>query len=125
MNIPTPSETEKAKDQWIKRRLWMTYNEKYVRRGQTLIIKDDPQRLEEVAVVNRNKVGASFQCAESLFAALVVVKSMTRLPYRHLQGLEAASIYRGSKPNNVADRITHNHYAGLFDQDSLGVSPLR
>ena len=65
----------------------MTDNEKYVKRGQALIIQDDPQRHEEVAVANRNKVGAPFQYAESLFAALAVVKSMTGLPYRHLQGM--------------------------------------
>ena len=38
-------------------------------------------------VANRNKVGAPFQYAESLFAALAAVKSMTGLPYRHLQGM--------------------------------------
>ena len=68
----------------------MTDNKKYVKRGQALIIRDDPQRYEEMAGANRNKVGAPFQYAESLFAALAVVKSMTGLPYRHLQGSEAA-----------------------------------
>ena len=87
MNIPTPSETEKAKDQWIRCRLVTTDNEKYVKRGQALIIRDDPQRHEEVMAANRNKVGAPFQYAESLFAALAAVKSMTGLPYRHLQGM--------------------------------------
>ena len=84
MNIPASRETEKAKDQWIKRRLWMTYNEKYVRRGQTLIIKDDPQKLDEAAVVNRNKVGASFQCAESQVLDLHVVSTTVSLNL-HLQ----------------------------------------
>ena len=40
-----------------------------------------------MAGANRNKVGAPFQYTESLFAALAVVKSMTGLPYRHLQGM--------------------------------------
>ena len=62
-----------------------TDNEKYVKRGQSLIIRDDPQRHEEVMVANRNKV-APFQYAESLFAALAAV-SMTGLPYRHLHTL--------------------------------------
>ena len=53
-----------------------TDNEKYVKRGQSLIIRDDPQRHGEVEAANRNKVGAPFPDAESLFAALVV-KSMT------------------------------------------------
>ena len=48
----------------------MTDNKKYVKRGQALIIRDDPQRYEEMAGANRNKVGAPFQYAESLFAAL-------------------------------------------------------
>ena len=65
----------------------MTDNEKYVKRGQALIIRDDPQRHEEMMVANRNKVGAPFQYAESLFAALAAVKSMTGLPYRNLQGM--------------------------------------
>ena len=86
MNIPTPSETEKAKDQWIRCKLVTTDNEKYLKRGQSLFIRDDPQRHEEV-IANRNKVGAPFQYAESLFAALAAVKSMTGLPYRHLQGM--------------------------------------
>ena len=34
---------------------------------------------------NKNKTGVPFQYAESLFAALVVVKSVTELSYRHLQ----------------------------------------
>ena len=63
----------------------MTDNKKYVKRGQALIIRDDPQRYEEVMSANRNKVDAPFQYAKSLFAAPAVVKSMTGLPYRHQQ----------------------------------------
>ena len=63
----------------------MTDNKKYVKRGRALIIRDDPQRYEEMAGANRNKMGAPFQYAESLFTTLAVVKSMTELPYRHLQ----------------------------------------
>ena len=65
----------------------MTGNKKYVKCGQALIIRDDPQRYEEMAGANRNKAGAPFRYAESLFAALSVVKSTTGLPYRHLQGM--------------------------------------
>ena len=57
----------------------MTDNEKYVKRGQALIIGDDPQRREEEAA-NR-KVGAPFQYTGSPFAALNVVKSMTGLSH--------------------------------------------
>ncbi len=64
-----------------------TDNEKYVKRGQVLVIQDDPQTDREVAAANRHKVGAPFLYAESLFAALAVVKSITGLPYRHLQGM--------------------------------------
>ena len=87
MNIPTSCETEKAKDQWIRCKLVTTDNEKHVRHDQVLIIRDDPQRREGVIATNRNKVGVPFQYAESLFAAMAVVKSMTGLPYRHLQGM--------------------------------------
>ena len=62
----------------------MIDNKKYVKRGQALIIRDDPQRYEEVMGANRNKVGVPFQYAKSLFAALAAVKSMTGLSYRHL-----------------------------------------
>ena len=65
----------------------MTDNEKYVKRGQALIVKDDPQWHEEVMSANRNKAGAPFRYAESLFAALTVVKSMTGLQCRCLQWL--------------------------------------
>ena len=52
-----------------------------------LVIQDDPQRDRKVAAANRHKVGAPFLYAESLFAALAAVKSITGLPYRHLQGM--------------------------------------
>ena len=48
----------------------MTDNRKYVKRGQALIIWDDPQRCEEVTGADRNRMGAPFRYAESLFAAL-------------------------------------------------------
>ena len=38
----------------------MTDNEKYAKRGQALIIRDDPQRRKEVMAANKNKVGAPF-----------------------------------------------------------------
>ena len=65
----------------------MTDNVKSVKRGQALIIRDDPQRHEGVMVANRKKMGAPFQYAESLFVALAAVKSTAGLPYRHLQGM--------------------------------------
>ena len=42
---------------------------KYAKHGQALIVKDDPQRLEEVTAADRNKADAPFQYVESLFAA--------------------------------------------------------
>ena len=65
----------------------MTDNKKYVKYSQAPIIWDDPQRCEEVTGASSNKMGAPFRYAESLFAALAMVKSMTGLPYRHLQGM--------------------------------------
>ena len=50
---------------------------------------------------NRNKAGASFQYAGLPFAAMMVVKSMTGLPYGHLQGLEDASIHEDSKSGHT------------------------
>ena len=84
----------------------MTDNEKYVKRDQALIIGDDPQRLDGVMSANRNKAGAPFQYAESPFATLAVVKSMTGLPCRHLYGSEAASIHEDSISSHTASRIT-------------------
>ncbi len=40
----------------------MTDNEKCVKRGQALVIQDDPQRHEDAA--NMNKVDAPFQYAK-------------------------------------------------------------
>ena len=40
----------------------MTDSEKCVKRGQVLVIQDDPQRHEEAA--NKNKADAPFQYAE-------------------------------------------------------------
>ena len=76
----------------------MTDNKKYVKRGQALIIWDDPQRHEEVTGANRNKAGASFQYAESLFAALAVVKSITEMPYRHMHGMLIETLGDGNCP---------------------------
>ena len=106
MNISASLATEKTKDQWIRCRLLATDNEKYVKRDQALIIKDDHQRFEGMVAANRSKAGAPFQYAESLFAILTVVKSRTGLPCRHLQGLESASIHEDSKPSNAAARIS-------------------
>ena len=61
VNISLFLETEKAKDQWIRCRLLTTGDEKYVKRSQALIIKDDPQRPEERVAVNRNKVTVRFK----------------------------------------------------------------
>ena len=63
----------------------ITANEKYTKHGQALITKGDPQRHEEVMSANRNKVGAPFRYAGSLFVALAVVKSMAGLPCKHLR----------------------------------------
>ena len=81
MNISAFLETKKAKDQWIRCRLLTTGSEKYIKHGQALIIKDDPQKFEAVAAANRNNVGAPFQYVESSFAVPAVVKSMTGPPY--------------------------------------------
>ena len=64
-----------------------TDNEKYIRRGQALIIRDDPERCIEVKKANFHKVGAPFQYADSFFAALAAVKSMIHIPYRNLMGM--------------------------------------
>ena len=76
----------------------MTDNEKYVKCGQALIIWDDPQRRKDVTGANRNKVGAPFRYAESLCATQAVVKSMTGLPYRHLQGMLIETPGNGDLP---------------------------
>ena len=55
----------------------MTDNEKYVRRGQALIIGDDPQKLNEVMSAGRSKAGTPLRYAELPFAALAVVKLRT------------------------------------------------
>ena len=57
-----------------------------------MIVRDDPQRHKGVMVASRNKVGAQFQHAESLLAALAAVKSMAGLPYRHLQGMQVEAL---------------------------------
>ena len=62
-------------------------NEKYIRRGQALIVHDDPESHIEVKKANRHKVGASFQYANSFFASLAAVKSMIHIPYRNLIGM--------------------------------------
>ena len=119
MNTPTSSETEKAKDQYIRHKLLITDNTKYVKRGQALIIRDDPQRYEEVMSANRNKAGALFQYAESLFAVLAVVKSITGLPYRCLQRLADTNNYQ-TQSRSSADISIHEQ--GLYYHIESGIS---
>ena len=108
----------------------MTDNKKYVKRGQALAIRDDPQRHEEVTGVNRNKVGAPFQYAESLFMALAVVKSMTGLPYRHLQGMLIETL--GDEDSSCYTTIYRRFQAldvkrhdGVFTVTGGGAAPVR
>ena len=61
--------------------------------------------LSIMTVVSMNKEGTSLQYAGSPFTALAVVKSMTGLPYRHLQGSEDAITYLCVKHRNAAARI--------------------
>ncbi len=64
-----------------------TNNKKYIRRGQALIIHDDPERCIEVKKANRHNVGAPFQYADSFFTSLAAVKSMIHIPYENLMGI--------------------------------------
>ena len=83
MSIPTPSEAEKPR---IRCRLVMTDNKKYVKHGQALILKDDPQRHKKVMSVNQNKVtrrsSTPGRCLRPCGS-----KNDGGLPYRHLQGM--------------------------------------
>ena len=108
----------------------MTDNKKYVKRGQALIIRDDPQRYEEMMTANRNKVGTPFQYAESLFAALAVVKSMTGLPYRHLQGMLIETLGDGDSPCYTTiyrrfQALEVKRNGGVFTVTGGGTVPVR
>ena len=108
----------------------MTDNKKYVKRGRALIIRDDPQRYEEMAGANRNKVGAPFQYAESLFAALAVVKSMTGLPYRHLQGMLIETLGDEDSPcyttiHRRFQALDVKRHDGVFTVTGGGTAPVR
>ena len=108
----------------------MTDNKKYVKRGQALIIRDDPQRHEEVTGVNRNKVDVPFQYAESLFMALAVVKSMTGLPYRHLQGMLIETLGDGDSPCYTTiyrrfQALDVKRHDGMFTVTGGGTAPVR
>ena len=74
----------KKLDRGVQDSMLKTYNEKYVKRGQALVVRDDPQRRMGVRDANRHKVGAPFRYADSLFAALAVIKSIIDLSYNRL-----------------------------------------
>lgn len=76
-----------------------TDNEKYIRRGQSLIIRDDPERHAEVKKANRHKVGAPFRYADSFIASLAAVKSMIHIPYRNLMGMILEVFDGGNVPH--------------------------
>ena len=57
----------------------MTDNRKYVKRGQALIILDDPQRYEEMAGANRNNAVSRIFCflySVVMFNAWVMINAM-------------------------------------------------
>ena len=51
-------------------------NEKYAKRGQALITKGDPQRLEEVAAANRNKADAGHVPGSKSFGPMQISKKL-------------------------------------------------
>ena len=108
----------------------MIDNKKYVKRGQALIIWDKPQRYKEVTGANRNKVGAPFQYAESLFAVLTAVKSMTGMPYIHQQGMLIETLGDGDSPcyTTIYKRfqaLDIKRNGGVFTVTCGGTAPVR
>ena len=78
-----------------------TGNGKYVRRGQVLVIHDNPQKHREVRDANMHKGGAPFRYADSLLAALAMVKSMIGLSYKHLQGTLMMTLRNEDAPDHT------------------------
>ena len=79
---------------------------------------------------NRNKVGAPFQYAESLFMALEVVKSMTGLPYRHLQGMLIETLSDEDSPcyttiHRRFQALDVKRHDGVFTVTGGGTAPVR
>ena len=83
-----------------------------------------------MAGANRNKVGAPFQYTESLFAALAVVKSMTGLPYRHLQGMLIETLGDEDSPcyttiHRRFQALDVKRHDGVFTVTDDGTIPVR
>ena len=94
----------------------------HTKRGQVLIIQDDPHRREEVTTANRNKACAPFQYVELQFAALAVVKSRTGLRYRFLQWLKSAYIHECLKSTILAARVAPFMHKASRCHVNLGAS---
>ena len=108
----------------------MTDNRTCVRRGHALIIRDDPQRYVKVMGADRNSAGAPFQYAESLFAALAMVKSMTGLSYRHLQGMLTGTLDDEDSPcyttiHRRFQALDVKRHDGVFTVTGGGTAPVR
>ena len=75
-------------------------------------------------------MGVPFQYAESLFMALAVVKSMTGLPYRHLQGMLIETLGDGDSPCYTTiyrrfQALDVKRHDGMFTVTGGGTAPVR
>ncbi len=109
----------------------------YVMRGEKLVILDDPARHEQLRRANKKKNGRPFQYADSLFAAICVIKTMTGISYRLCEGIagkalkvapDHTTIYRRMNSMNVdinggVAKVVSKNNTLVFAIDSSGLKP--
>jgi len=84
-----------------KSRLKITHAQndaRYVALGRMLVLSKSPDYEDELARANKNKNGAPFRYAESLFMSLAAMRSFCGLSFRVLEGAAEASIGEDDAP---------------------------
>ena len=79
--------SNKHKDQLYKKIPTQSNNQKYVDRGRSLAIHEDPGWEEELKEANMKKNGAPFRYPESLIELMAILKVATGLSFRAVSGM--------------------------------------
>lgn len=118
-------------------------SKKYIDVGRLMVLGPDPKWKEDVKKANYHKNGHPFVYSNALFAALGVIKTITGLSYKNLEGLCKESLGDANAPDhstiharianldisfddsNRANIKTHDGKTIRFAIDSTGMTPYK
>ena len=80
--------------------------DKYVRVGESMVLKEDPSWRQDIKKANRKKNGHPFAYSDGLFAVLGIIKTLTGASYRNLEGMCRASLGSAPDHSTIHARLT-------------------